>query len=85
MATELDRISLEDALVEQIKAEATRLRRFRPPGLSEERAVRFLKADAEVVKAILRARQERMAVVEDEIKALKQRGGKASRRRPRGR
>jgi len=71
-----DRTQLEDALVEEIKAQAARLRHSRTAGNADERASRILRADAENIQAILRSREELVALMEEEISALKRRDGK---------
>lgn len=65
-----DRTKLEDALIEVIEAQTARRLRPARSGASDERTNRLLRADAEIMRAILRRRQELVALMEEEVSAL---------------
>ncbi len=71
-----DRAQLEDALIEVIKTRAARLRRSGTRGNARKHAIRMLRADGEIVKAILGSRQEMVAMMEQELSSLRQKDGK---------
>lgn len=66
-----DRAQLESALVEEIKAQTERLKRSPPPGASDARTIRILRADVRIIEAIVQAQQERLGLLEEAVSSLK--------------